>query len=186
MHFMTLKKLNRLAHIRLKKGRDQTHEAKQKVDAYHLQLQNLLYEVMHLQKEITKCLEFKSKHEEIELVSVDEFYKEAPPEISKPNITLNEPHQQTLARLDWELEQRKRLAEKYKECLASKEKILKEIEVKREYLSSLQPRLNSIMQVLLGRGCLRGVPPAGGARWRRAGARVARGRRCPCCFTCTS
>lgn len=41
-------------------------------------------------------------------MSVDEFYKEAPPEISKPDITLNEPHQQTLARLDWELEQRKR------------------------------------------------------------------------------
>ncbi|KFV09698.1 THO complex subunit 5 [Tauraco erythrolophus] len=135
VHFMTLKKLNRLAHIRLKKGRDQTHEAKQKVDAYHLQLQNLLYEVMHLQKEITKCLEFKSKHEEIELVSLEEFYKEAPPEISRPAITLSEPHQQTLARLDWELEQRKRLAEKYKECLTSKEKILKEIEVKKEYLN---------------------------------------------------
>ncbi|KFQ69046.1 THO complex subunit 5 [Phaethon lepturus] len=149
VHFMTLKKLNRLAHIRLKKGRDQTHEAKQKVDAYHLQLQNLLYEVMHLQKEITKCLEFKSKHEEIELVSLEEFYKEAPPEISRPAITLAEPHQQTLARLDWELEQRKRLAEKYKECLTSKEKILKEIEVKKEYLSSLQPRLNSIMQASL-------------------------------------
>uniref|UniRef100_A0A2K5U7V8 THO complex subunit 5 n=1 Tax=Macaca fascicularis TaxID=9541 RepID=A0A2K5U7V8_MACFA len=100
VHFMTLKKLNRLAHIRLKKGRDQTHEAKQKVDAYHLQLQNLLYEVMHLQKEITKCLEFK-------------------------------------------------LAEKYRECLSNKEKILKEIEVKKEYLSSLQPRLNSIMQASL-------------------------------------
>uniref|UniRef100_A0A8B9GC74 THO complex 5 n=1 Tax=Amazona collaria TaxID=241587 RepID=A0A8B9GC74_9PSIT len=149
VHFMTLKKLNRLAHIRLKKGRDQTHEAKQKVDAYHLQLQNLLYEVMHLQKEITKCLEFKSKHEEIELVSLEEFYQEAPPEISRPAITLSEPHQQTLARLDWELEQRKRLAEKYKECLTSKEKILKEIEVKKEYLSSLQPRLNSIMQASL-------------------------------------
>ncbi|XP_074150646.1 THO complex subunit 5 isoform X1 [Sminthopsis crassicaudata] len=149
VHFMTLKKLNRLAHIRLKKGRDQTHEAKQKVDAYHLQLQNLLYEVMHLQKEITKCLEFKSKHEEIELVSMEEFYREAPPEISKSEITMGDPHQQTLARLDWELEQRKRLAEKYKECLANKEKILKEIEVKKEYLSSLQPRLNSIMQASL-------------------------------------
>ncbi|KFU91036.1 THO complex subunit 5 [Chaetura pelagica] len=124
-------------------------QAKQKVDAYHLQLQNLLYEVMHLQKEITKCLEFKSKHEEIELVSLEEFYREAPPEISRPAITLSEPHQQTLARLDWELEQRKRLAEKYKECLTSKEKILKEIEVKKEYLSSLQPRLNSIMQASL-------------------------------------
>uniref|UniRef100_A0A8D2KWT9 THO complex 5 n=1 Tax=Varanus komodoensis TaxID=61221 RepID=A0A8D2KWT9_VARKO len=149
VHFMTLKKLNRLAHIRLKKGRDQTHEAKQKVDAYHLQLQNLLYEVMHLQKEITKCLEFKSKHEEIELVTVEEFYKEAPPEISKPEITRSDPHQQTLSRLDWELEQRKRLAEKYKESLANKEKILKEIEVKKEYLSNLQPRLNSIMQASL-------------------------------------
>ncbi|XP_066459899.1 THO complex subunit 5 homolog isoform X1 [Eleutherodactylus coqui] len=149
VHFMTLKKLNRLAHIRLKKARDQTHEAKQKVDAYHLQLQNLLYEVMHLQKEITKCLEFKSKHEEIELVSVDEFYQEAPPGISKSEITSNDPHQQTLARLDWELEQRKRLAEKYKESLASKEKILKEIEVKKEYLNSLQPQLQSIMQASL-------------------------------------
>uniref|UniRef100_A0A670ZR27 THO complex subunit 5 n=1 Tax=Pseudonaja textilis TaxID=8673 RepID=A0A670ZR27_PSETE len=149
VHFMTLKKLNRLAHIRLKKGRDQTHEAKQKVDAYHLQLQNLLYEVMHLQKEITKCLEFKSKHEEIELVSVEEFYKDAPPEISKWDITLNDPHEQTLSRLDWELEQRKRLAEKYEESLANKEKILKEIEVKKEYLSNLQPRLNSIMQASL-------------------------------------
>lgn len=149
VHFMTLKKLNRLAHIRLKKARDQTHEAKQKVDAYHLQLQNLLYEVMHLQKEITKCLEFKSKHEEIELVSVEEFYQAAPAEVSKSEITSNDPHQQTLARLDWELEQRKRLAEKYKECLASKEKILKEIEVKKEYLNSLQPQLQSIMQASL-------------------------------------
>lgn len=34
-------------------------QAKQKVDVLHLQLQNLLYEVMHLQKEIGKCLEFK-------------------------------------------------------------------------------------------------------------------------------
>lgn len=149
VHFMTLKKLNRLAHIRLKKSRDQTHEAKQKVDAYHLQLQNLLYEVMHLQKEITKCLEFKSKHEEIELVSVEEFYRDAPPNISKPDITSGDPHQQTLARLDWELEQRQRLAEKYKESLASKEKILKEIEVKKEYLNSLQPQLHNIMQASL-------------------------------------
>ncbi|XP_041079505.1 THO complex subunit 5 homolog isoform X2 [Polyodon spathula] len=146
IHFMTLKKLNRIAHMRLKKGRDQTHEAKQRVDALHLQLQNLLYEVMHLQKEINKCLEFKSKHEEIELVSVEEFRRDAPPEISRPEISATDPHQLTLCRLDWELEQRKRLAEKYKESLASKEKIMKGIEIKKEYLSSLQPRLTEIMQ----------------------------------------
>lgn len=147
--FMNLKKLNRLAHMRLKRGRDQTHEAKQKVDVLHLQLQNLLYEVMHLQKEISKCLEFKSKHEEIDLVSEDVFYKEAPPEISRTHLTKNDQHQLTLARLDWELEQRKRLAEKYKDSQASKEKIQKSIEVKKEHLRSLQPGLNAIMQASL-------------------------------------
>ena len=34
-------------------------QCKQTIDKFHLQLQNLLYEVMHLEKEITKCLEFK-------------------------------------------------------------------------------------------------------------------------------
>lgn len=149
IHFMNLKKLNRLAHMRLKRGRDQTHEAKQKVDVLHLQLQNLLYEVLHLQKEISKCLEFKSKHEEIDLVSEDEFYQDAPQDISRPHLTKNDPHQLTLARLDWELEQRKRLAEKYKDSQATKEKILKSIEVKKEHLTSLQPGLNAIMQASL-------------------------------------
>uniref|UniRef100_A0A667YAM6 THO complex 5 n=1 Tax=Myripristis murdjan TaxID=586833 RepID=A0A667YAM6_9TELE len=149
IHFMNLKKLNRLAHMRLKRGRDQTHEAKQRVDVLHLQLQNLLYEVMHLQKEISKCLEFKSKHEEIDLVSEAEFYQEAPQDISRPQLTKDDPHQLTLARLDWELEQRKRLAEKYRESQATKEKIQKSIEVKKEHLSSLQPGLNAIMQASL-------------------------------------
>ncbi|XP_030633582.1 THO complex subunit 5 homolog isoform X1 [Chanos chanos] len=147
--FMTLKKLNRLAHMRLKRGRDQTHEAKQRVDVLHLQLQNLLYEVMHLQKEIGKCLEFKSQHEDIQLVTVDEFFQEAPPEISRPHLTKDDPHQLTLARLDWELEQRKRLAEQYKSSLNHREKILKGIQQKREYLSSLQPGLQAIMQASL-------------------------------------
>ncbi|XP_035515031.1 THO complex subunit 5 homolog [Morone saxatilis] len=137
IHFMNVKKLNRLAHMRLKRSRDQTHEAKQKVDVLHLQLQNLLYEVMHLQKEISKCLEFKSKHEEIDLVSEEEFHQEAPSEISRPHLTRNDPHQLTLARLDWELEQRKRYA------------IQKSIEVKKEHLTSLQPGLNAIMQASL-------------------------------------
>lgn len=38
----------------------------------------------------------------------DEFYQEAPQDISKPKLTKNDTHQLTLARLDWELEQRKR------------------------------------------------------------------------------
>lgn len=39
------------------------------------------------------------------------------------------------------------MAEKYKELQATKEKIQKSIEVKKEHLASLQPGLNAIMQV---------------------------------------
>ncbi|CAG08561.1 unnamed protein product [Tetraodon nigroviridis] len=119
-------------------------------------LANLMSEIQNLKangakegKEISKCLEFKSKHEEIDLVPEEEFYQEAPPDISRPSLTKSDSHQLTLARLDWELEQRKRLAEKYKDSLASKEKIQKSIEVKKEHLSSLQPGLTAIMQASL-------------------------------------
>uniref|UniRef100_A0A3Q1G959 THO complex 5 n=1 Tax=Acanthochromis polyacanthus TaxID=80966 RepID=A0A3Q1G959_9TELE len=138
IHFMNLKKLNRLAHMRLKRGRDQTHEVIPTL------LSNTVYEIF---KEIPASV--KSKHEEIDLVSEGEFYQEAPQEISRPHLTKNDPHQLTLARLDWELEQRKRLAEKYKESQASRETIQKSIEVKKEHLTSLQPGLNAIMQASL-------------------------------------
>ena len=77
--FVILKKLNRLDNLKLKKARDTTNYAKQRVDTFHLQFENLLYEVFHLRKEVGKCHEFKSKDEDIELVLVEEFYKEAPP-----------------------------------------------------------------------------------------------------------
>nr|XP_006818091.1 PREDICTED: THO complex subunit 5 homolog [Saccoglossus kowalevskii] len=146
LNFVTLKKLNRIAHIRSKKSKDSTHESKQKVDSFHLQLQNLLYEAMHLQKEVTKCLEFTSMDEDIDLVDVSDFYEKAPGEISKPEKTNRDPHQLRLARLDWELEQRKRLAEKCKELETSKNIISKEIQTKRDYLDSLQPKLNDVLQ----------------------------------------
>lgn len=84
LHLVALKKLNRLEKVRTRAGRDALHKEKQRVDSTHLLLQNLLYEADHLNKEVTKCLQFKSKDEEIELVPLGDFYKDAPPEISRP------------------------------------------------------------------------------------------------------
>lgn len=81
---MALKKLNRLEKVRTRAGRDALHKEKQRVDSTHLLLQNLLYEADHLNKEVTKCLQFKSKDEEIELVPLEDFYEDAPAEISRP------------------------------------------------------------------------------------------------------
>jgi len=146
LQFVSLKKLNRIGHFRSKKMRDATNDAKQKVDQQHLKLQNLLYEVMHLQKEIGKCLQFCSKDEEIPLIGVDQFYAEAPPEISRPETTRHDEHQLTLARLDWELEQRKCLSVALTEAQARKDEMATDIVEKKAYLESLRPKLNSILQ----------------------------------------
>lgn len=57
--FIELKKLNRMEKFRTKSARDSLVAAKSSVDSKHLHLQNLLYEVMHLKKEVIKCLQFK-------------------------------------------------------------------------------------------------------------------------------
>lgn len=69
----------------------------------------------------------RSKHEEIDLVSEEEFYQEAPPEISRPQLTKNDPHQLTLARLDWELEQRKRYLKKKKTTTSKPQGAVKDL-----------------------------------------------------------
>jgi len=144
--FVTLKKLNRLDKLRLKRARDLTHDAKQRVDTFHLQLENLLYEVFHLQKEVDKCLEFKSKDEDIELVSEEEFYRDAPSNISKTEVTKNDQHKKTLARLEWEFEQRKRLSEQCRTIDKKRESVTNEITKKQKHLENLFPRLNAILE----------------------------------------
>jgi len=61
--------------------------AKQKVDEYNLQLQNLRYEVLHLKKEVSRCINFWSADEAVSMVDVNQFYAETPKEISQPEKT---------------------------------------------------------------------------------------------------
>lgn len=151
--FLALKKINRLDKHRLKLAKDAVNEKKQKVDNFHLQLQNLTYEVMHLQKEVTKCMEFrqqehgaKSRDEEIDLVPVEEFRREAPADVLKRDLTDGDPHQLTLARLQWELVQRKQLAKRLKGLEAMRASYEREIERKRECLEGIQPTLQAVLE----------------------------------------
>lgn len=79
-----LKKLNRIDKFRTKAERDALHQEKLRMDSTKLQVQNLIYECTYLKKEISKCFQFKSMDEEIDLISVEQFYKEAPETIAKP------------------------------------------------------------------------------------------------------
>ncbi|OAD59358.1 THO complex subunit 5 like protein [Eufriesea mexicana] len=135
--FIELKKLNRMEKFRTKFARDSLISSKSSVDSRHLHLQNLLYEVMHLKKEVVKCLQFKSKDELIQLVSEEEFYKEAPENISRPL---------RLARLEWELTQRKQLAALCDELTENKKAVASSIELKQTRLDNLAPQLRSILE----------------------------------------
>lgn len=145
--FVLLKKLNRLDKIRLRSGRDALHREKLSVDSNRLQLQNLLYEAEHLRKEVQRCFQFKSQDEEIELVPEVEFYATAPPSITRPDITSTDEHSRRLARLEWELQQRKELAVLCKELQKQKEMAAQHIESKTDRLDSLAPRLDALLKV---------------------------------------
>lgn len=141
-----LKKLNRLAQIRGRSSKEGTQTVKKRVDNLHLDLQNLLYELMHVKKEIQKCMNFSSKDEDLDLLDVDNFYKDAPKEISQPKLTKENPHQQMLARLDFELMKRKELTSAKDELVTKKKQTEQEINQKSEYLSNLKPRLEQILK----------------------------------------
>ncbi|KAJ8679912.1 hypothetical protein QAD02_015699 [Eretmocerus hayati] len=144
--FIELKKLNRMEKFRTKFSRDSLITAKSNVDNKHLQLQNLMYEVIHLKKEVMKCLQFKSKDEGIPLVSEEEFYKDAPESISRPEVTKNDPHQKRLARLEWELTQRKELAKLCDNLGENKKEVAANIESQQSRLDNLAPQLRSILE----------------------------------------
>lgn len=133
--------------IRLRSGRDALHREKLSVDSNRLQLQNLLYEAEHLRKEVQRCFQFKSQDEEIELVTEAEFYEKAPNNISRPDKTENDEHARRLARLEWELLQRKELAVLCKELQKQKELAAEHIESKTDRLDSLAPCLDALLKV---------------------------------------
>lgn len=113
------------------------------VDSNRLKLQNLIYEADHLKKEINKCISFKSEDEDIELVSMEEFVENAP-ESSRESKVLDDKHLLRMARLEFELQQRKEYALQCKELEKNKEDIAQKIVSVRENLDSLEPCLLNV------------------------------------------
>lgn len=140
---MKLKKLNRLDKIRLANRRELLAKEKLNADSNRLKLQNLIYEADHLKKEINKCISFKSEDEVIELVPMEEFLAKAPEESRKPEV-LEDKHACRMARLEFELQQRKEYASQCKELEKSKEEIAQKIVSVRENLDSLEPCLINV------------------------------------------
>uniref|UniRef100_A0A915CWN2 THO complex subunit 5 n=1 Tax=Ditylenchus dipsaci TaxID=166011 RepID=A0A915CWN2_9BILA len=115
--------------------------ARQKVEGHFLQLQNFKSEVGHLRKAIDACLEFQSSDCDIDLVPVEEFYEKAPESISQAEVTKKDDHQLHLARLNYELYERKNMLGNLQELEGRKSVLLSDIRGKEQRLSQIKPKI---------------------------------------------
>ncbi|KAG5872557.1 hypothetical protein JTB14_033976 [Gonioctena quinquepunctata] len=145
-----IKKLNRIDKIKHVFGKDTMTTEKHKCDSIKLSYQNLVYELHHLVAETNKCLAFKSKDEDIELVSFEDFMRDAPESLSKKFQNYDpqdreQKHGLRLARLEWELTQRKNLAQLCKSLIEEQKKLGQDLVERKEKLNALRPLLNNII-----------------------------------------
>ncbi|KAA3674524.1 THO complex subunit 5 [Paragonimus westermani] len=157
---ISIKELNRKTQFRVRKARQRTAEQKLGVDKLHLSLQNLLYEVAHLENEIKTCLEFNSRHEKLKLIPIQEFCQVTGRTVSLAEIPTDfcfhqsfvlqpsnvSTHEGTLERLYWELEQRKELSNSVQKLQQAVEAAGQKLDRKREYLSSFGPKLKELIE----------------------------------------
>ncbi|KAF8913915.1 Fms-interacting protein-domain-containing protein [Gymnopilus junonius] len=120
-----LKSLYRAANAATRVKKEETAAARQEMDQSHLNLQNLLYEKRHLEREIEKCRQFASIYQDIPLYNLDDFKSLAPEELRAEDI-LSDDHQLMLNRLNFELAERQRLDQKKKELLHRKTELLRQ------------------------------------------------------------
>ncbi|XP_017770927.1 PREDICTED: THO complex subunit 5 homolog [Nicrophorus vespilloides] len=163
LKIVLLKKLNRLEKVRMSMAREQLNQEKQKLDSINLQFQNLLYELAHLCSEFEKCRQYKSKDEDIQLISTEEFLKVAPEEVvgkftEVQTADNNLRHELHLAMLEHELQQRIKLS-KLCDTLDNEKRLLgKDIVNRKEKLDALGPTLSNIIEATKPLQELLGLP----------------------------
>ncbi len=84
LELLGMRSLNRVSQYRIRHVREHTQSARLNVDQLARRLAALQYERSYIERQIARCLEFRSADEQIALVPLDEFYALAPPEIAKP------------------------------------------------------------------------------------------------------
>jgi len=140
-----LKALNRAANTATRVCKDKTVAARLEMDQSHLQLQNLLYEKRHLEREIDKCRQFASIYQDVPLYSLEEFKRLAPEE-ARTEAVLQDEHQLMLNRLSFELVERQRLDQRKRELLQEKEELLKESKSKVTTMDNIKVQVDTLMK----------------------------------------
>lgn len=114
-----------------------------------LQLHNLMYEKKHYAKAIRACKDFKTKYADIELVSEEEFLRDAPLEIRSSVFSADSMHDLMLKRLNYELSQRKNLCSLRSKLELQKKALEETIVNRKKFLLSLPSQLKALKKASL-------------------------------------
>ncbi|KAG0667625.1 hypothetical protein C6P46_000162 [Rhodotorula mucilaginosa] len=151
--FASLYGLTRATQLDAKESRARTQDARLEMDAAHLRLQR-----NHIEREIRAAEEYSSEYQSLPLLDLDQLRHLAasaqPPaglEVPLPEGDSDEAaHRLMLARLAFELAERKRFEEERKELGAVKAKLVKENEVKKARLEELEQQLTDFVNKAKG------------------------------------
>lgn len=147
--FIDLRRENREIFQEEDKIKLATEAAKAPIDHTTLQLHNLLYEKNHYVKAIKTCKDFRSKYPDIDLVSEEAFFQDAPQELQSDPALRDDPHKLMIQRLKFELHQRKELL-KQREIVVARKKVLQEsIASRRKFLGGLSSHLKTLKKATL-------------------------------------
>lgn len=141
---MELRQIHRKACLETERLRELTWNAKVTLDRSSLQLQNLLYERGHYEKEIQGCQSFQSKFsdDQLELLSEDAFAELPVSQDISPDA---DPHQRMLARLRHELSYRQEKVKDLEDLKSERDALAAEVAQRRGILSSLENELSSLL-----------------------------------------
>ncbi|SPO26449.1 uncharacterized protein UTRI_04038 [Ustilago trichophora] len=161
-HFSTLKRVNRRIYNDLQSQKTLVAEERAKVDSARLALQNLKYEESMLELEVKMCQEFQSIYQDIQLHSLQEFHQ-LRTQSSSSTISaqtgenesmmgedakeedLEDDHKLMLARLRFELKERKRLEAEKQRLQQDKMEVTKENREKKVKLEQAERLLKELL-----------------------------------------
>ncbi|KAK4745679.1 hypothetical protein SAY87_011991 [Trapa incisa] len=143
LQFITLRQVNRSVLLEEDSVSAETECAKASMEFASLQLHNLMYEKNCYMKAIKASNNFKSEYSDIELVSEEEFFCNAPEHV-KGFVASNEGHSLMLKRLNFELFQRKELSKLHKQLEQHKKRLLQTVADQKKFSLSLPSHVKSL------------------------------------------
>jgi hypothetical protein len=143
---LDFKRQTRLFVVQSREAKEQTLMAKNRVDQLHLDVQNLQYEDLHLEREIAKYEEFETVHQDIPLMDVEEFLAQVSPEVSE--TLRNDPHQMMLSRLSHEMGLREKLQEERDVVSKQCKELADRNQAKRLELEKLETALENVISTM--------------------------------------